>query len=87
MASDLPAVLDDLPQILEDIAWVRALRRLLIVTTAGIKTIQFSIDGENAIIDLRDITPTGTTAPTEIPSQTGNSGKVLTTDGSTTSWV
>jgi hypothetical protein len=87
MANELSELLADLPQIKEDIAFVRAIRRLLIVTTAGTKTILFSDKGDNAVIDLRDVTPTGQTVPTQLPDTTGHAGSVLTTDGSTTSWL
>ena len=85
--SDLAELLADLPQIREDIAFVRAVRRLEIVTSIGTKVIQFSRDGENSVIDLRDITPTGTTSPSQLPDQTGHAGAVLTTDGATTAWT
>ncbi len=87
VGDELAAILADLPRIKQDIAFARALRNLKVITTAGEWPIQFSPDGENAVIDLRSITSTGATPPSTLPSQTGEAGGVLTTDGATTSWL
>ena len=41
----------------------------------------------NTLGQVTGITEVDITHPTEIPSQSGNSGKFLTTNGTTTSWA
>jgi len=84
---EFAAILADLPRIREDIAFARALRNLKVITSAGEWPIQFSPESENAVIDLRSITSTGATPPSDLPPQAGEAGGVLTTDGATTSWL
>lgn len=88
---DAPAnfaeLLAQMDQIREDIAFIRAMRRLTVITADANIVIEFSPTGENAMLDLRALTPTGATPPGQIPDPTGHSGAVLTTDGSTTSWT
>ena len=84
---DLAGIIADLPQILEDIAFARALRQLTIITTTGPIRVQFSPSSENVVVDLRSLTATGATPPSQLPSQTGHAGALLTTDGSTVAWT
>lgn len=69
------------------LAFLDALAHTQILMPDGtIATIQWQPGSDNAVIDLRGITASGAAPATELPSQTGNAGKVLTTDGTTPSW-
>jgi hypothetical protein len=74
-------------QLKEDIAFIRALKQLRIVTSAGDITLRFDPATGNISLDLRALTPSATTPATVLPSQTGHAGQKLTTDGSTLSWT
>lgn len=83
----LAEIIADLPQIRADIAFARAMRQLTVITTTGEIHLQFSPGSGNAVVDLRALSPSSVTPPTQLPSQTGNAGKALITDGATTSWA
>lgn len=83
---DLAELLADLPQIKADIAFVRAMRQLTIITVSGEIHIQLAQNTENVVIDLRSITASGETPPNQLPAQSGHAGAALITDGSTVSW-
>lgn len=85
--ADFAEILLQLEQLREDIAFVRALRRLKVITTDAEIPLQFALGGENAIIDLRALSANGATRTAQIPDPTGHAGEVLTTDGETASWA
>lgn len=74
-------------RIREDIAFARALRNMEVVTTSGSIQIQFERGSRNAILDLRKLTASGQPDNNQLPSQAGNGGLVLGTDGTSLSFV
>lgn len=86
IGADLLPILGDLPRIRSDIEFARALRQLTIITVSGEIRPQLSPGAKNIIIDLRALTANGEVPTGGLPSQTGNSGKFLSTDGATAAW-
>lgn len=85
---NFPELLKEWEAIRRDLAWVRALRQLKIVTATGggEVAIQYQDGSENAVLDLRSLTPSGAPPNDGIPAQDGNAYKVLTTDGTSLAW-
>ena len=83
---DFAELLQQWPKIQELIAFAAALRKCEFITPYGTR-IPIQPSRENAIVDLRALTPTGVQSQPVIPSQTGNEGKFLQTDGTEVSWV
>jgi hypothetical protein len=81
-------VLKEWEQVRADIAFLRAFRNLEVITgtTAGKIGIQYQPGSENAVLDLRSLTPTGAPPNDGLPDQAGNAGKALLTDGTSLSW-
>lgn len=85
-ASDLAAILADLPQIKADIAFARALRQLTIITVTGEIHLQLAPGSQNVTVDLRALSASGATPANQIPSPVGHAGAALLTNGTTLSW-
>ncbi len=83
----LPDLLANPALISEALDFVRAMRDLKVATANGDIALQWQPGANNAFLDLRSLTASGATPPGSIPSQTGNAGLVLGTDGATASWV
>lgn len=84
---DLAELIADFESVKEDVAFIRALRSLRVSTDAGDAVLRFDPVSGNVTIDLRTLTPTATSPASALPSQTGNAGKILATDGATPSWT
>lgn len=83
-AADLIAQFEALK---DDIAFLRALRHLRIATTNGDVTLQWQEGSDNVALDLRSLTPNvGAVAGNPLPTQAGNAGKLLSTDGTNLLW-
>ena len=84
---DVQQLMADFEALKADIAFVRALRNLKISTDNGDVALRIDEATGNIALDLRALTPTSTPLPSVIPPQSGNTGKLLTTDGANPSWV
>jgi hypothetical protein len=72
------------PQIQRDIARVRALANLKLITTAGVRPVQFS--EQDAVADIRFLAPAGGSSAPTLP--VGEAGQVLVSEGATGySWL
>lgn len=84
---DLAALFAEYDALKHDIAFVRALRNLTVATPNGDVRLQLGKNADNVLLDLRSLGANAVTPPTGLPDQTGNAGKILTTDGAVGSWT
>jgi hypothetical protein len=87
LPTDLPSLLAQAPELADDIAFARALRKFRVATANGEIPLLFSPGADNAIVDLRSLTPSAVPASTDIPPQAGHAGQILFTDGASTYWA
>lgn len=85
--NNLGELFAEFQKIREDIAFARALRQLTVATINGDVRFQLGRNADNVLLDLRSLGANAATPPTGLPSQTGNAGQILTTDGATASWT
>jgi hypothetical protein len=79
------SLLDDLAQLKADLRLVRQWRNIRVITRSGDTSIRW-VPGR-ATLDLRSLSASGAVSADEIPSVTGHTSAVLTTNGATTSWL
>lgn len=84
---DVAALIREYEELRDDIAFVRAFRNAKIATVNGDIAVQYEPRSENMLIDLRSLSASGEAPDGSLPAQTGNAGKILTTDGTTLSWL
>ncbi len=85
--ADFPSAIREWDEIRENIAFLRALRNATVSSANGPLVFQYNPGSSNVLLDLRALTASGAVPTGGLPSQTGNAGKVLGTDGATASWV